>query len=636
MATTAQKIDSNLVGLTIAEEVIGAIGTLPGTPVWIPLDPNDYSNFGGKIKLVARNPINASRQRKKGVVVDLDAQGEFGIDLTQTNMQSLMQGFLFADLRTKNELAVAAVDGAGEAFQPLSGGAGYTANDLLFAKGSNLASNNGLMLVSGVPTGTSVVVTSNLTTEAGAAITISRVGIQFGATVASITSTGGSKPTLQVSGNAKGTSTLTGAGQPANGDIVTIGSKTYTFQSVLTNVDGNVAIGGSLLLSLANLANAINLNGTGVPGTDYALATTQNTQVTAVAGATTVVVTSIKSGTAYNSVATTKTSVNLSWGTATLTGGTGRSLLDLGLIPGEWVCLGDDSAAFQFATAANNGLKRLRIVADSSLTFDKSTLLMVTDAGTAKTIRVFFARLVKNESTPTLIKRRTYQLERTLGANDPVNNPTQIQSEYLIGSIPAKFELDVKQGDKVVCKASYQSSDYQQRSGATGVKAGTRPALADANAFNATSHVIRLSLAAIDQTTATPVDLFAFLMDLKLTIDNGLKPNKAVKYLGSFDHSAGNILVSASTTAYFTDVASITAVRSNVDATMDFTFGQANQGVTFDMPLLALGDALANVKQDEAIMIPLTGDAASGVKNDTNFNHTVLVQFWDYLPTLAA
>lgn len=62
----------------------------------------------------------------------------------------------------------------------------------------------------------------------------------------------------------------------SNGETVVIGSKTYTFQTSLTDVDGNVLIGANGGASLVNLTAAINLS-----GGSYAASTSKNTQVNA-------------------------------------------------------------------------------------------------------------------------------------------------------------------------------------------------------------------------------------------------------------------------------------------------------------------------------------------------------------------
>lgn len=119
--------------------------------------------------------------------------------------------------------------------------------------------------------------------------------------------------------------TLTASDTPANTNTVTIGGKVYTYQTTLTNVDGNVAIGADLATSLANLAAAINL-GAG-SGTAYAAAMTENEHVKAVAGATTLVVTAKVPGSVGNFIATTETHANASWGAATLASGSGSVYL---------------------------------------------------------------------------------------------------------------------------------------------------------------------------------------------------------------------------------------------------------------------------------------------------------------------
>lgn len=120
---------------------------------------------------------------------------------------------------------------------------------------------------------------------------------------------------------AQATGTLTGTANFGDTETVTIGTKVYTFQTVLTDVDGNVLIGAALADSLDNLRAAINLDAGA--GTTYALSTTVHPDVSATDTATTVVATAKVGGVAGNAIATTETAANASWGGATLSGGTG-------------------------------------------------------------------------------------------------------------------------------------------------------------------------------------------------------------------------------------------------------------------------------------------------------------------------
>jgi len=109
---------------------------------------------------------------------------------------------------------------------------------------------------------------------------------------------------------------------PVDGATVTLGTKVYTFKTSLTgaNVDGNVLIGASAAIALDNLKSAVNL--TSGSGTTYAAATTIHPTVTATDNAdTTQLFVAKVAGVAGNSIATTETSVALSFPSTTLTGG---------------------------------------------------------------------------------------------------------------------------------------------------------------------------------------------------------------------------------------------------------------------------------------------------------------------------
>lgn len=508
---TVFKQDSNITGLRYADEA--SIKVLIGSPIWYPIEPNTITNFGGTITTVARNPINAGRQRKKGMVTDLAAAVDIQVDLTQTNLERLLPGFFFAAYRTKGELAVPTVVNSTNDYQPASGGAVWKAGDILFAKNFSIAANNGMKNVTGTPTGTSIVVAETLADESTSAGIISKVGFKFGSAEVTITNSGSAFP-------------------------------------VLTRVSGS------------------------------------------------------------------------------------KDLTTLGLVPGEWVWIGGDASSDRFANAANTGFARVYSVTATVITFDKTMATFVTDAGTGKTVRLYFGRVLKNE-IGSLIVRKPVQYELSLGAPDD-SQPSQIQGEYVLGAIPNQITFNIPTAAKVTADLTYVAADSTTVDGATGLKSGTRPALVDSDAFNTSSDVTRLRLSQISATDGYPTSLFAFIETMTIVINNNIIPNKAVGVLGAFDMTAGTFDVSGSITAYFADVAAVAAIKANANISLDAHLVKNNTGISIDIPLVTLGDGRPKVEQDKAITLPLTMTAAQGTPINSSITHSALVVFFDYLPNLAS
>lgn len=583
---TLTKIDSNITGLSYALEA--SYGVLPGSPVWKPLEPNSYADFGGQVTLVARNPINPSRQRKKGVITDLDASGGFNTDLTQTNLQDLLQGFFFADLRTKSEKDPFDVATATDEFSIPAGalsaaiavaGTGYIAGEVITVVGGTGTASTFTVdsVTGGVPDSVSILTAGDYTI----------IPVDPVTTTAS-----------------------------ASGINLTL--------NVLWDTEG-VWVAKDLLFA-KNFTDAAN-NGlhevTGTPDENTVAVTSNLVDDASPAGTISRVGFEFAAGDLDVSAA----------GTLPTLTSTTKTLTELGLIPGEWIYVGSDVAAEAFTTAANNGWKRIKSVTANVITIDKSDLTMVTEASTTETIRIFFGRVLKNE-LGTSIVRRSFNLERQLGSPD-TSLPSAVQSEYITGAIPGEFVLTVGTADKVMADLSFVGKDVEQRTQTVGIKAGTRKALVEADAFNTSSNFPRIRLATVDATDEAPSALFAFVREMTLTISNSLTPEKAIGTLGSFEVTAGTFAVSGSMTAYFSDVAAVTAVRENADITLDFAIVKANAGIMFDVPMIALGDGRANVEQDAAITLPLTLEAATAAKYDTNMDHTLLMCFFDYLPDAA-
>lgn len=516
MATCpVQKIDSNVTGLAIAEEVclkqLPTVAEDGADPVWYGYEPNSYADFGGENTSVARAPIDPSRQNKKGTITDLDASGGFNVDFTKTNIARLLQGFFFADWRQKPTTApmnaaptlITSVSAATDTYAAAAGLLPFNIPGLLvFASGLGIPANNGLKtVVSATAIGVTVAEALVLEAASPAAAKLQTAGMQF-----------------------------------ADGDI----------------------------------------------------------------------------------------DVLFTGGVASLTS-TVFDFTTLNLVPGERIFVGGDAAATQFVN--NQGWAQVASVAANSLVLEDTSWTPVTEDGAAKTIRIFFGSVLKNENVPSLIKRRSYNVERTLGMG-----ATATQAEYLEGAVANQFTLNIPQAEKLNADLTFVACDNTYRSGEVGdtVKAGTRIAAPGEDAYNTSSDVARLKMSVIDPTSPNPSALFGYVSEATIAIDNGVTPNKAVGVLGAFDTSAANFSVSGSMTAYFSTVAAVRAVRNNADVALSMSVAAKNAGWSFEMPLIGLGGGRINVEKDAPITVPLTPNAA-----ENKYGFTLMVCSFPYLPNLA-
>jgi len=511
MACEIHKIDSNITGLSFAEEE--CLKELPsGGVTWYDLEPNSYSDFGGELSTVARAPIDPSRQNKKGAVVDLDASGGFNVDFTQSNLTRLLQGFFFADARelpsTKPMNAAAVtitevVSGATDEYAAASGLNAFSPGQLVMASGFANATNNGLKVVAAA-TATALEVTTGLVNEStpGAGAKLECVGREF-----------------------------------AQDD-----------------------------LSIAVVGNVVSLVSAAVDFT---------------------------------------------------------SLTEF--FPGRWVFVGGDASANRFNN--NAGFARIGSVTETALIFDDVTWAAENEAGSGKSIRLFVGTVIKNEKNPVLIKRRSYNIERTLGMG-----ASAVQAEYLEGAVANEFTLNIPQADKLNADIAFIACDNTYRSGENGdtVKAGTHIAAPGEDAFNTSSDIYRIKMHVHDSTSSNPAALFGYVSEASISINNNITPNKAIGVMGAFDTSAGNFEVGGSVTAYFTTVAAVKAVRANADVGMSIIGAAKNAGFIFDIPLLGLGGGALAVEKDAPITVPLE---TAGAEN--KHGYTMLYEVFSYLPTLA-
>lgn len=149
-------------------------------------------------------------------------------------------------------------------------------------------------------------------------------------------------------------------------ETVTIGSKTYSFVDVLSETNGAEAIANQVLFG-ANSAAALDnlklaINGGATEGTNYSTGTVAHTQVEATTnGDTSQVVEALSSGSASNSIATTETLSNGSWGGATLSGGDSATW-DFYILVGETIDLPIEETVTNLSFIGDDGSATVQVV----------------------------------------------------------------------------------------------------------------------------------------------------------------------------------------------------------------------------------------------------------------------------------
>lgn len=300
------------------------------------------------------------------------------------------------------------------------------------------------------------------------------------------------------------------------------------------------------------------------------------------------------------------------------------------------IYVGGDAVAEQFADATNNGEKRVFSVATDEVEIDKSFADMVTDAaGTGKTIRIFFGASLKNKRPNDGFSRVYLQGERTLGAPDDAL-PAQIQSEYVTGCTGSEWQLNVPEQDKVTSVFTFTGIDYETRTGAEGVKAGTRTDLIAADCVNTSSDLKRLEISSLPTTDETPAQLFGLINTFSLTLNNNIRRRTGLGIVGADSLGVGPVAVSGSIDAKFFNVSQLQSIQNYDKFTVHGFFAMAsNQGFSLDLPLVTLTTDGASVENNEDIQLNCDYMAHNGRRYHPSFNHALCLTFFPYLPTLA-
>lgn len=300
---------------------------------------------------------------------------------------------------------------------------------------------------------------------------------------------------------------------------------------------------------------------------------------------------------------------------------------NLKLVEGEWIFVGSDVETERFDRAGTFYARVSKIEA-KKLTFDNGTFKagLTADTGASKSIKIYMGQVLKNEATSDLIKRKSYAFERTLGEDLTTK---QKQAEYISGAVIGEFSLEAKQGEMLKADVKFTATNNEYRTGTLLSNGKLKPALGESG-INTTSDIRAIRLSLNDDTKSTSTPLFAYVTETSIEVNNNLSENKALGTFGAIDVSAGNFEVSGKTTAYFTTVQAVNAVRQNADVGLFAIFATKLKGFIFDIPLVGLSGGTLNVEKDNPITLELE---ASGAEN--KFGYTMMYVNFPLLPKVA-
>ena len=316
-------------------------------------------------------------------------------------------------------------------------------------------------------------------------------------------------------------------------------------------------------------------------------------------------------------------------------GATAKTLTDFGLIPGEVVFLGGDSANTIFANNANRGWCRVFSANEDAIVFDKTDAQFIADDGAGKTVQLFFGRVVKNEAQSSLQRTITCAFRRSLGVPD-TTKPDIVQSQVILGCTANELTLTLPEEDKLTYEVAYLGREEMLFDNDALVdENGTIKGVDEADAFNSTRDLCRFQTFSINPNK-TLVPIFAGYTEGEIAINNNNTARKALATFGTYDVTPGTFEVTGSLSAYFTSVDELRAVKENRDLTIMACLYKDNAGVAIDIPLLDFTTDGLEISLNDPVILPIDKMASRGKKYNANMDHTILFAFFPYLPAIAS
>lgn len=202
-----------------------------------------------------------------------------------------------------------------------------------------------------------------------------------------------------------------------------------------------------------------------------------------------------------------------------------------GIIPGMWIKVGGTAAGDKFATAALNDWIRVVSVTATAIVADNLPAGWTTDAGTGKTIKLWFGDVLKNGIT-----RRSFTIEKGL---------VDITQYFKYkGMIVGQLSMNLDAQQFATGSFSYLGTSHT----ASGSPLSGSPyAATTEDVLNAMANVARIAEGGTSILSSNPV------RQMTIQVQNNLRPQTAIGQVGLIGVGTGRCDVTGTLNCYFFD-----------------------------------------------------------------------------------
>jgi hypothetical protein len=279
--------------------------------------------------------------------------------------------------------------------------------------------------------------------------------------------------------------------------------------------------------------------------------------------------------------------------TATATGlaSTTLDFTTLGLVVGQWIKIGSSATVCQFATVANNDWARVTAIAAHAITLDNLPTGWAVDAGTGKTINVFFGDYIRNGTTRSSLTIERGFLDQSV--------PTYIaQKGMVVGQFDLKFDTE----QSITGSATFSGLSGSQ---STSALSATPDAATTNQVMSASVSVARIAEA------GTAISSPNWSKSLSLSINNNLRSLAALGAVGAVDMGAGACAITGSMETYFGSNAMLQKLMNGTVSNLNARSAKNNQALVLTLPRVMYTDGAPNAsQQNQDVTLPLSFTAS--------------------------